>query len=345
MILEDKVEYTMSHVFISYKSDDRDAVKAVVDRLMRLFYVWFDKADGIPPGSSDWKQEISDGIDGASVLVLMLSPRAIESPWVEYEYTEALKRGKKVVVYQIERVPSLPKAIDTSQIVKSFEDLIKPTTGLWDARIHTPHLVPAEAIHTQGATFGQLAEQYPDDVLRPSSANANYKNVQLIGLPVMMSNYTKTYLVGRANDTTTWYDTVQVIAQFNERNFSLERSPSGAFPQDKVLIDVANKLMENPSTPLRMFLVRSALNQPYVDPERLSYGLQVESEDDQHEWRDVLQALKQTLTFYADRSRLQLFINGPGIITYAFGAHNAQYVGYDLYQFNFTKGYVRVLSS
>src|SRR6266702_3619811 len=75
-------------VFISYSSTDRYDALAVRDVLQRSgCTVWLDVFD--IRVSADLKRELGEGIGGASVMCVLLSPTAVLSPWVGEEITRA----------------------------------------------------------------------------------------------------------------------------------------------------------------------------------------------------------------------------------------------------------------
>ena len=88
-------------VFISYSSADRAEALAVRSLLTgRGCAVWLDVFD-IRVGA-DLKHELGEGIGSADVLCLLLSPTAVQSPWVGEEITRgeehAAKRGMRLVI-------------------------------------------------------------------------------------------------------------------------------------------------------------------------------------------------------------------------------------------------------
>lgn len=88
------VARTRQHIFISYSSTDRGGfVNNLVDFLQASGYkVWMDAqrndAEGII-GGTGWKQSIADGIQRASVIVLVMSNEALSSKWVAAEIQRA----------------------------------------------------------------------------------------------------------------------------------------------------------------------------------------------------------------------------------------------------------------
>ena len=99
-----------AEVFISYASEDRLRILALVERLRRAgVSVWIDQM-GIE-GATMWSQEIVEAIDGCKVLILAISQRSTESENVVKELALASERRKKI----------LPVCLDASGIPKTME--------------------------------------------------------------------------------------------------------------------------------------------------------------------------------------------------------------------------------
>src|SRR5690348_16918173 len=83
-------------VMVSYSRTD----SAFVDPLQRDlekrgFPAWVDRRD--IDGGAKWDREIRNAIDVAQVVLVVLSPAAVDSKWVRKEYTYALQHGKVVI--------------------------------------------------------------------------------------------------------------------------------------------------------------------------------------------------------------------------------------------------------
>jgi len=76
------------HVFISYSRADTALMHAVRDVLQAAgLAVWTD--ENLEPGTSSWKRAIEVALESAHSLVILMSPDAKRSPWVERELTYA----------------------------------------------------------------------------------------------------------------------------------------------------------------------------------------------------------------------------------------------------------------
>jgi hypothetical protein len=95
----------MAHVFISYAHDDFEFAENLKQRLEKSgFGVWMD-SEGIRLGE-DWREEIDVAIEDSFVLLLIISPNSMSSPYVTYEWSFALGAHKNVL-------PILYQAIDS----------------------------------------------------------------------------------------------------------------------------------------------------------------------------------------------------------------------------------------
>lgn len=106
-----------ARVFISYASEDLAASTAVCDALERAgLSCWIAPRDVVPGGS--YAGEIVRAIDGARLLVLLLSKSSVESKHVLREVERASSRGHPVVGFRIDTAPisaDLEYFLNTSQ--------------------------------------------------------------------------------------------------------------------------------------------------------------------------------------------------------------------------------------
>jgi pSer/pThr/pTyr-binding forkhead associated (FHA) protein len=86
-------DYT--HVFISYSRKDAEVMERIYNTLQEArLRVWVDKK--LEPGVPSWRRAIEKAIDTAGCIVLILSPDAKASKWVEAELDYAETQGKKI---------------------------------------------------------------------------------------------------------------------------------------------------------------------------------------------------------------------------------------------------------
>lgn len=81
----------MHDIFLSYKKEDAERIRVLVDALEREgFSVWWDRA--IPPGST-WAQVIEKAITSCRVVVVAWSELSTVSEWVHKEARKGEQRG------------------------------------------------------------------------------------------------------------------------------------------------------------------------------------------------------------------------------------------------------------
>jgi hypothetical protein len=110
--------------FISYSSLDRtvsDATVAVLEQ--RGIRCWIAPRN-VTPGL-DWSEEIIEAIEHASVMVLILSANANDSPQIKREVERAVHRGIPIIPFRIEDVP-LSKALEFFISSPHWLDAITP---------------------------------------------------------------------------------------------------------------------------------------------------------------------------------------------------------------------------
>lgn len=331
----------MSHIFVSYKSEDRGIIEPIVEDLKRHYYVWFDQTD-IDPGTPDWFDAVNRGLTEASALIVMLSPASVQSKWVEYEYKTAQQRGIRVFTYIIQNVEP-PSDLATIQFLRhakpgDYEKLIDnlpSESRIWGGKLITP----GKDFSSQ--TFGDLSKAVSDECLFPQPSKG-LVSFDLVGLPIKQTRFHKIYLVGRKDEKPTPQPVVQIALQLTTRDFSLSRKANGDYPQDDLVSSIASHFLQSPRDSIRLFLIRGPLLRPH-DATNTTFGLKTSG---QSEWEDTIVALKEAQTFYSDRPKIQLFVNGPAILTYKLGAENATLRSYELFQLDFsTQKYFSVLSS
>ncbi|MFX0043551.1 MAG: TIR domain-containing protein, partial [Candidatus Hodarchaeota archaeon] len=79
-------------IFVSYSHSDRLQVYPIIDYLNKTgINIWYD--EGIPV-SEDWKNSIVENIERCSAFLVFITPRIIDSEYVQKEISFALKRQK-----------------------------------------------------------------------------------------------------------------------------------------------------------------------------------------------------------------------------------------------------------
>lgn len=91
-------------IFISYSRRDQDFVRALGERLVAEgFTLWRDRVD--MEGGKDWWLQIQQAIQGASDMILVMSPHSLASEVVRKEWRYARQVGRRVI-------PVLASAVD-----------------------------------------------------------------------------------------------------------------------------------------------------------------------------------------------------------------------------------------
>ncbi len=86
----------MAQVFISYSRKDLSFVERLAADLKNVgLDVWYDVSS--LRGGARWRLEIETGIKNSQFVIVVLSPDAVASEWVEREFLFASNRGRKII--------------------------------------------------------------------------------------------------------------------------------------------------------------------------------------------------------------------------------------------------------
>jgi len=120
----------MKHIFISYTRKNSGFAEKLHKILEQEgFSVWRD-TDRIYVGDN-WRDKIDQAIKGCFALIVLMTPAAIKSQYVTYEWSFALGLGVKVIPLSLIKEPKLhPRLVthhylDFSNRDKPYEDLFK----------------------------------------------------------------------------------------------------------------------------------------------------------------------------------------------------------------------------
>ena len=328
----------MSHIFISYSRADLGVVQALVEKIRRRNYrVWMDKSD-IKAGTN-WQNAIEQAIQASAALLVVISPKSIDSEWVGIEYNAALDHGLPVIPYLCcgATEKDLPLRLRRHNAVfegdpQAFEKLLEAFPR--EAHIHASEVIDRDLIGRSDLTFDQVGQEV-QGALR-FALRFGDEDIALVGLPLQPTRYCTTYLVGRAEDTLKWLPQAQLGIQLSQ-----------AYPGDHFPVGIAEYLaaQHGPKFPMRLLLVRGPLRISfYKGKYGASYGLDATTPE---EWQDVVEAARAAVRFYErghDRPDLQIFHLGPGVILYRLGEGWREYTRTELFQrVPAEKRYVRVL--
>jgi hypothetical protein len=106
------------HIFLSYSRRDMRMMQRVRDDLRsNSFSVWTD--EGIHPGTISWKEAIEKAIRGTGIMLVLLSPDANDSTWVQREIDYAEVQGIPVLPILVRGEPrdAIPFALAGAQFV------------------------------------------------------------------------------------------------------------------------------------------------------------------------------------------------------------------------------------
>ena len=96
-------ESAKGFIFVSYQHGDAPAVRRIIEQLQSWSYpVWYDR--GIP-GGTEWDAWIEKKVEASGLLLLFLTPRAVESRYVRREVKFADALAKPLVALQLEPSP------------------------------------------------------------------------------------------------------------------------------------------------------------------------------------------------------------------------------------------------
>ncbi|MDX2162118.1 MAG: toll/interleukin-1 receptor domain-containing protein [bacterium] len=151
------------HVFLSHSKKDRAYMEQVRDHLHASgLSVWVDES-GLPPGDSSWRRSIAKAITESGCLVVLCSPDANESQWVQREIEYAEELGRKIF-------PALLRGTPTDSIPFGY-------TGAQRVELDNPATYTAEMARLVKAIRDHLriaAPQTPSAAPTPLSPQPPY---------------------------------------------------------------------------------------------------------------------------------------------------------------------------
>lgn len=119
----------MSHIFISYKSEDGDFADLLKSKIKDAgFSIWMD-TDRLNAGQ-DWRARIDQGIKEAFALIVVMTPGAKASEYVTYEWAFALGTGVHVIAVMFKPTELHPR-LEALQ----YLDFTKREARRWDLLI------------------------------------------------------------------------------------------------------------------------------------------------------------------------------------------------------------------
>ncbi len=151
-------------IFVSHSHQDNDFGLKLVQELQNALgdetAVWYDTAGGLQ-GGDPWWSKIKQELKACSVFLVVLSPDAIASKWVNDEINIAWKQknsptGKHIIPI-LYRACEVPEDLETLQIIsflppnsyeQAFKELLKTLSITLEREILTvnPHLEPLPSL-------------------------------------------------------------------------------------------------------------------------------------------------------------------------------------------------------
>lgn len=111
------------HVFLSYSRKNLTMMQRIRDDLRASgLQVWTD--EGIEPGSISWKEAIETAIRETAIMIVLLSPSANDSRWVQREIDYAETQNKPILPLLVkgQERDAIPFALAGSQFIDVRKD-------------------------------------------------------------------------------------------------------------------------------------------------------------------------------------------------------------------------------
>jgi hypothetical protein len=105
-------------VFVSYAREDRIVANRLAHDLQKVGYRAWTDFDGLV-GGDKWKESIDEALRNSTALIVLLTPNAVSSKWVDYEITQALGRDHPIVPLLISPC-KIPDKLDQFQRIDFF---------------------------------------------------------------------------------------------------------------------------------------------------------------------------------------------------------------------------------
>jgi MTH538 TIR-like domain (DUF1863). len=118
--LDSVLEKLRERIFLSYSSADRDIALWFKNQFRRDGYAVWRDGDTILVGAN-WRQELSRETADFEVLVVLLSPKSVESEYVQWEIEQFLAPGKHILSLAVSET-SIPGSLKDCQVVDGSRD-------------------------------------------------------------------------------------------------------------------------------------------------------------------------------------------------------------------------------
>ena len=172
----------MSQVFISYHHNTNGFVEdELVKRVEKEgFSVWWDRH--ILAGHNDWREKIDAEIENAQVMLMVVTPEAVTSPYVTYEWSYALGKNKVVIPLTYQTADVHPRLLThqalnfTDGRTREWTDLMKALHSYIDS---TPSAAPKIEVVSKDMLMNALTDLLCAESILQSDLNL-FMNYELI---------------------------------------------------------------------------------------------------------------------------------------------------------------------
>lgn len=112
-------------VFLSYHHKDEaiaEQIRKVLER--EDFKVWDPKVQLLP--GADWNKAVSSALKSAQAMIVLLSPDALDSPWLRREIDYALGESRfegRLIPVIVRAVPKIPWILDKLEVLDLRPDI------------------------------------------------------------------------------------------------------------------------------------------------------------------------------------------------------------------------------
>jgi len=134
----------MAKVFISYDREDSDFAELVQARLEKAGHDTLMDTEFLNVGDN-WRDELDQAIRGSHVLLVIMTPEAVVSDYVSYEWAFALGAHGKIIPLELKKVIPFHPRLDVLQRL-DFTDKARPWETLFAEVAKTAEVKPVTTI-------------------------------------------------------------------------------------------------------------------------------------------------------------------------------------------------------
>lgn len=168
---------TRTHIFISYSRHDSEFVDRLQEDLqIRNFDPWVDRQR--LEGGEEWARAIQRELDRCQVVLVALSPDAIDSNWVRREITYAVMAKKRIIPLRIRDVDKVPILVADLQFIdflnaydEGLRSLLVALTTVLEMAIPPPVTTTTPSLSAPTTPELMRSAEAPDliDLVKPSA--------------------------------------------------------------------------------------------------------------------------------------------------------------------------------